>query len=492
MKFKKEIEKLERSAVRLTITIEQNDALAQYKTTLEKYLKKAQIPGFRKGHVPASILERKFGNTIKADVANDLIETAFDEVFSPGNENQIEDKYRPIFCCQPVIDSLSEFNPEKDFVFSLVYDILPTFEINDFSGITIKEPQIEITEDDIKNQLKLVQERNAVIIDKKDEESAENDNIVTINIVELDDNDNEISETRRDGFVFTLRTGDDVYQINNEIIGMKKGDTKVVTTKNTNTKKNVSVSKINDPQDFLDKVSEMNEKQNASENADDSSSVEPKTTKYRITVTQIKVRILPELDDDLAQDVNEKYKTLDDLKTDIIKRMNVEKDKNITEIKNNDLLSQLIKKYPFDVPVSFLSYERETKWRNLAQRYQVTTEDFNQMVAASGESKDSVLAQFAGNLEDSLRKQIILHNLVVSRNVSVTSEEIEEEFEKLAIENSLPVEDIRKQYNIPDVKEYFISHIKEQKALESIYPQIKIEKGDKMTYEQILAAEDDD
>ena len=67
MKLTTEFTKLEKSAVKLTVTIAKKDVEESYKTTLSKYVKNAQIPGFRKGHVPASVLERKFGESIKAD-----------------------------------------------------------------------------------------------------------------------------------------------------------------------------------------------------------------------------------------------------------------------------------------------------------------------------------------------------------------------------------------------------------------------------------------
>ena len=81
MVAKKEIEKLENSNVKLTVTIGKADVESVYKKTLDLYIKNAQIPGFRKGKVPASVLETKFGDAVKNDAMADLIEESLKEIF---------------------------------------------------------------------------------------------------------------------------------------------------------------------------------------------------------------------------------------------------------------------------------------------------------------------------------------------------------------------------------------------------------------------------
>ena len=310
MKFTKEIERLEHSAAKLTVTVAKKDVAESYTQTLNKYVKQVQIPGFRKGHVPANVLERKYGEQIKLEAASDLIDNVLNEIFS--DEKEIEN--RPLPYAQPKMDDMPTFDSSKDFVFSVTYDVFPKVEVKDFSGITIKEPQVTIGDAEVQEELKGIQERNAVVIDKGDDDKVEKDNIVTINIVEKDDDGNEISSTKRDGFVFTIGTPENVYKIDDEIIGMKKNETKEISKKYAKTDSDVELA--------------------------------GKTKKYSVTVTQIKVRDLPAIDDELAQDVNEKYKTLEDLKKDILNNLNTAKDKKIADIKSNSLLTQLIEKIP--------------------------------------------------------------------------------------------------------------------------------------------------
>ena len=311
MKLNKEFTKLEKSAVKLTVTVEKSDVQETYKTILDKYVKNAQIPGFRKGHVPAAVLERKFSDALKQDALSEIIDKSLNEVFENEKEN------RPLPYAQPVMEQFPELNLDSDLSYTVTFDVFPKIEVKDFSGITVKEPQVEITDKDIERELTAIQERNAVVMDKKDSETVAKDDIVTINYSELDENDKEIEGSKREGFVFTVGTGENIYKIDDEIIGMKKNETKQITKTYSKDEKDADLA--------------------------------GKTKKISVTVTSLKIRNLPALDDELAQDVNEKFKTLEDLKNDIKRSLETAKNRKISELKNNSLLSQLVEKNPFDI-----------------------------------------------------------------------------------------------------------------------------------------------
>ncbi len=320
----KEITRLENSAVKLTVTIAQNDVAANYNELLAKYAKTIQIPGFRKGKVPVSVMERKYGEALKADAAGDIIEKALSEIFEEIDE-------KPLPYSSPVLDGAPELDTDKDLTFSVTYDVLPKVEINSFDGIEIKVPDITITDADLNEELEAVRQRNALVIDKKDSDAAAKDDIVTVNYVELDENGGEIEDTRRQDFVFTVGTGQNIFKFDDDIIGMKKNETKDIVKTYAG--------------DFEDK------------------DLAGKTKNIRVTVTALKIRDVPALDDELAQDVNEKYKTLDDLKADIRKNMETAVENKMKEFKSNTLIEQLVEKNPFDLPKSMVDAERESRRR---------------------------------------------------------------------------------------------------------------------------------
>ena len=270
MKLTTEFTNLEKSAVKLTVTIAKKDVQESYNSIVAKYVKSAQIPGFRKGHVPANVLERKYGDAIKADALSEIIDKSLNEIFEKETEN------RPLPYQQPVMDQVPEFDVSKDLTYTVTFDVFPKVEVKDFAGIEVKEPQVSVGDKELEDELKAIQERNAVVMDKKADETAEKDNIVTVDY-------KEENGENRNGYVFTVGSADDIYKISDDVIGMKKDETKEVSK-------------------------------------DDK--------KITLTVKAIKTRQLPALDDDLAQDVSEKFKTLDDLKADIKRNLEVAKTRN--------------------------------------------------------------------------------------------------------------------------------------------------------------------
>lgn len=430
MKLTTEFTNLEKSAVKLTVTIAKKDVQESYNSIVAKYVKSAQIPGFRKGHVPANVLERKYGDAIKADALSEIIDKSLNEIFEKETEN------RPLPYQQPVMDQVPEFDASKDLTYTVTFDVFPKVEVKDFAGIEVKEPQVTVGDKELEDELKAIQERNAVVIDKKADETAEKDNIVTIDY-------KEENGENRNGYVFTVGSADDIYKISDDVIGMKKDETKEVSK-------------------------------------DDK--------KITLTVKAIKTRQLPALDDDLAQDVSEKFKTLDDLKADIKRNLEVAKTRKIAEIKSQSLLEQLVEKNAFDIPASMLAAELDGRWRMMAQQFQTSPEQLEKMIAASGQTKEAMLEQWTGDSEKMLKSRIIVDSLLRSKNISVTPEEIEAQYAKIAEDGGMTVEEVKNHYSDPRSKEWLIEDTKEQKLYEELYKEVKVSKGDKVSFADLFAA----
>lgn len=452
MKVTKEISKLENSAVKLTATIAKEDVVSGYNKNISKYAKNVQLPGFRKGHVPVKVLEQKYGDSLKQEVLADLIDESLNQIFAEEESKDI----RPLPYTQPRLDGdkLPEFSTDKDLTFSVVYDVFPSVEVKDFSKIEVKEPQVEIGEKELNEELKAIQERNAVVIDKKEGEPVEKDNIVTIDYKELDDSETAIPGSEREGFVFTVGTGENIYKIDDEIVGMKKDETK-------------EISKTYDAKE---------------ENKD----LAGKTKKISVTVKAIKLRNLPALDDELAQDVSEKYKTLDDLKKDISKGLESAKNRKIAELKSQSLLEQLVEKNPIVLPKSMIQAEMESRWRMMAQQFQTTPEQLEKMISASGQSKENMLTQWTGDAEKMLKSRLIVDALIREKNIAVTPEEVEAEFAKIADESGSTIEEVKEHYEDARAKEYIIDEIKENKLYDELYKQVKVSKGDKVKFADLF------
>ena len=436
MQVKKEFTPQEKSSVKLTVTIAKDDVVQSYKSALAKIAKDIQLPGFRKGHVPANVLERKYGEALKADALGEIIDSSLNEIF----QDEAEKDKRPLPYAQPVLEGAPVLDLEKDLTYTVKYDVFPKVQVKNFGGINVKEPQVTVGDKELENELKAIQERNATIEDRADGDAAQKGDIVTVDYVELDKDGAEVAGTKRDGYVFTI--GDaDAYNISDDVVGMKKGDTKEAGKKDK---------------------------------------------KCRVTVKAVKIKKLPALDDDLAQDVSEKFKTLDDLKKDLEINMKSAADRRVREMKNNDLLNQLVEKNPFDLPQSMIDTEVAARWDMMAKQFQTTPEQLEKLITASGQSKEEMLKQWTGDSEKMLKSRIIVDELIRERNISVTPEEIEAKYKEIAEQSNSTVEEVKKHYDDPRSKEYLIDDVKEQKLYDELYKEVKVSKGDKIEFADLF------
>ena len=452
MNISKEITKLEHSAVKLSVKVAKEDVASAYKDGISKYAKNIQIPGFRKGHVPVNVLEQKYGEALKAEIAGNLIDEALNDILNEEANHDI----RPLPYSQPRLEGneMPAFDTNSDFNFTVTYDVFPTVKVENFSGIVIKEPQVTIGDKELNEELKAIQERNAAVLDRKDDDPVEKDNIVTISYKELDEKGQTVAGSEREGFVFTVGSGEDIYKIDDDILGMKKGETKEITK---------TYAKDDSNEDLAGK-----------------------TKKISVTVTALKQRNLPELDDDLAQDVSEKFKTLADLKADISKNLENAKNRKLEELKSQSLLNQLVEKNPIELPASMVAAELDSRWRMMAQQFQTSPEQLERMVTSSGQTKEQMISQWTGDSEKMLKSRLIVDALIREKNISVTPEEIEAEYAKIAEENGMSVEEIKEHYKDARAKEYLVDDAKEKKLYEELYKQVKVEKGDKVAFADLF------
>ena len=263
-----------------------------------------------------------------------------------------------------------------------------------------------------------------------------------------------VEGSKREGFVFTVGTGENIYKIDDEIIGMKKDETKEIT------------------------------KTYAKDDKDEE--LAGKTKKISVTVKAIKIRNLPALDDDLAQDVNEKYKTIDDLRKDITRGLEAAKTRKVNELKSQSLIEQLVEKNPVVVPQSMINAEMENRFRMMAQQFQTTPQQLEKMIEASGQKKEDMLKQWTGDAEKMLKSRLIVEQLLQDKNITVTPEEVEAEYAKMAEDAGTTVDAIKEQYKDPRYKEYIIDDLKERKLFEDLYKQVKVSKGDKMEFADLF------
>lgn len=439
---KKSVKKLENSSVQLSITVNSEDAKKEYSGLITKYGKEAQIKGFRKGKVPASVLERKFGEGIRSEVAGNLMDSSIREVFETIDE-------KPLGYAHPEVVGEPIFTVGEDFSFEVTYDIFPEFELTEYKGLELTETQVSVTKKDEEAELKAIQEQNSVVMDKKDGIVAD-DSIVTIDYSELDDNKTEVEGKKREDFVFTVGTGYNYYKIDEEVKGMKKDEEKIIEK--------------DYPEDFDDKE------------------LAGRKVSVKVLVKAVKEKILPELDDELAQDVDEKYETLEDLKKALKKQCKDRAKEKVEAELKNQAVEKLVEASTIEVPKSMVSAELENSWKNFVQQSRMKEEQLLGFLQMQGQTKEQLLETWKEDAVKSVKGQLIIGKILETEKVEISDSEFEAELKKQADMYNMPIEELKKSFGENNLNEYLKNDMKTKKIYDLLIKEATITKGDKVKY----------
>jgi trigger factor len=448
----KEITPQEHSSVKLTVTVGKDDVRSEYDLLLGKYSKTIQIPGFRKGKAPREVLIRKFGDALKGEALGTIIEKAVTSVFEDETLTKAE---KPLPYSTPQVQDEPELDLEKDLTFSVVYDILPKVSLGRWKGLEAEVPEVTVTDEDLQRELEEIRERNAFVLDRDEGASAEKDNVVTVNYSEIDGDGAVLPGSERQDFVFTLGSGYNIYKFDDELMGMKKGETR-------------DIEKTY-PEDFNDPL------------------LAGQTKKIRVTLTALKEKNLPELDDELAQDVDEKYKTLEDLKNSIRERLTKNLEQRLRDVKIDKLLEQIMENTPVDVPESMIRIELDSRWRNLARRFNTSPEEIIKMMEKSGKTAEEIQEEWRPSAIKALHSRLIVETLIEEQGMSASDEEVEKELENMAAESGNTLEDVKKYYGQGNMQEYLREDIKEKKLFDILLSENTIKWGKKEKYLDFLS-----
>lgn len=452
MEIKKEVKDLGSSNIQLDVTIDKQDAKEAYDKVIETYVKNAQIPGFRRGKVPASILEQRYGKSLKMEAGSNLIEKALTEIFDTDDKD-----IKPLGYEQPeLIDDL-DFEPDNDFTFSVSYDIFPKADLKKIDGFTIKAPVVTDEDAALENELKVIQRNNSFVVDKKDDETVQQGDLVTVDYAELDESGNPIAETERKEFAFEVGTKYNIYHLDDDIIGMKKGEEKDITK--------------DFPEDY------------------EVASLAGKKVTVRVKLTALKFRDMPKLDDDLAQDVNEKFKTLDDLKKDLTEKIKKAVDARIQQIKIDNYLDSVLEANDFALPESMVNADVNLRWANVARQMGISEAQLTAMMnkQQDGYNKERFAEAVKPESVKELKKRIVIESLLEAKpEITVTEADFEAEYNDIAESSNMQLKDVKEKYGSGEYKNYLTDIIKERKLFDLMLAACTVEDGEKIAASELL------
>ncbi len=403
----KNVELLEDSAVKLTITVNKDSIQKEYDELVKNYGKAVQIKGFRKGRVPADILIRKFSSALISETAEKIIKDSLNEALDSVDKKRLR-------FSTPEVSSEDTLKLGKDFTFTVSYDTYPEVELPEYRGLEYEELRVKLTEEDLERELKNLQEQNSLVTDKE-EGRVEKGNIVNIDYVELDSNDQEKEGSRRESFVFEEGTGYNPYKIDEDILGMQKDEEKII--------------KKSFPEDF--EIKELAGRE----------------VELKVKINNIKEKQLPEINDELAQDISDKYKTLEDLKKDILLKQNDLISQKVRENNISQLLEKVTAGSKISLPKSLVEEELNQQWNNFVARFRTDEKIVIQKLESEGKTKEDLLADWRPSIERRLKLQLTVAKMIEKEKLQAGDEDVNNQIQKEADLGNMSFEEVKEQMN---------------------------------------------
>lgn len=383
-----QVEKLEKNMVRLTIEASPEEL---EKAIQEAYLKnksKINVPGFRKGKVPRPMVEKMYGPAIfYEDAANALIPKAY--------VNAVEESGLDIVS-QPKIDVI-QIEKGLPFIFTAEAAVKPEVVLGDYKGIEVEKKNVEASDEEITEELDKVRNQNARTITVEDR-AVQNGDMTVIDFEGFVDGE-AFPGGKGENYELTIGSGAFIPGFEDQLVGAE-----------------------------LDKETEINVTFPEDYHAED---LRGKAAVFKVTVKSIRVKELPEADDDFAQDVSD-FDTLEEYKADIRAKLVEKKEKEAAAEKENLIVDKIIENAQMEIPDAMIEYQVRQMADDFARRLQQQGLTVEQYFQFTGLSADKLFEQFRPNALKRIQSRLVLEAVVGAEGFQVTEEEIEEELGKMA------------------------------------------------------------
>lgn len=393
------VEKLEGSMAKLTIEVPAEEFTKAITNAYNKQKSKFSVPGFRKGKVPQTYIEKMYGAAVfYEDAANELI----NEYYPKEIENcELE------ITSNPEID-VEQIEKGKNFIFTAKVATKPEIKVGEYKGVEIEKVPSEVTEDEVMAEILKTQKENSRSISVEDR-PAKMDDEVTINFEGFMDGE-AFEGGKGEDYKLTLGSHSFIDTFEDQIVGKNIGD-----------KFDVNVTF---PEDY---------------HVDD---LAGKPAVFKVELLSINEIELPELDDEFASEVSS-FETYADYKEDVKKILEVKKEREVKREKQNRIMEKLAETAEVEIPEPMIAYNQERIFNEFAQNMMYQGLQMEQYLKLMNTTKEDMLERVKPDAIGRIKSGLILEAIVDAENITATDEEVDEEIQNMAASYQMEPEKIK-------------------------------------------------
>ena len=425
------VEELTGLTRKVTITLPAEEVQGKMEKAYAKLQKESKMKGFRRGKVPRSVIEKSYKPQVQAEVGEELVQETYFDIIEKQD-------FDPVV--HPEIDAPA-FNEDGTFTYVAKVDVRPEFELGEYKGIEVEDVDTNVDEGAIDFELARIQREMAALKNVEDR-SVAMDDVVLVDYQGFHKG-NPMKQVKNDDFTIDVGKGQMDPEFEAKLIGMKKGE------------------EANHEVEFPEKHPNP--------------ILAGKKIEFRITVKDVKERVLAELDDEFAKDVNEKFETLGDLKEMIRERLEGDKKSAAAGELNDRLMKKLLDTHQFEVPERLVKFEVE----QMIKQTEEQLEKSGMNLEAAGLNREELAKSNEPIAVQRVTGDFILKKIAEVEEIKVNDEDLDRTFKRIGDQYNMPVDRVKEFFKSRDDLLPLMNEVLNEKILDFLKQEATLVKPEK-------------
>lgn len=423
------VENLEKNVVKLVIEVDSEKFEQGLQKAFAKNANRFSIPGFRKGKAPRHMVEKFYGEQVLyEDAINAICPEAYDQAIEEQDIHPVD---------RPEID-IEQIGKGQTFIFTAKVTVKPEVELGQYKDVEVKKAVAVVTDEDLDKEVEKVRDQNSRLISIDDRPVASGDTAVI-------DFEGFIDGVAFDGgkgtdYSLVIGSGTFIPGFEEQLIGLAAGEEKDVN--------------VTFPEDY------------------GSEELAGKPALFKVKVKEIKLKELPELDDEFAKDVSE-FNTLEEYKADLKKKLLENAEHQAHHENEDNVVKMVVENATVDIPLVMIDNRIEDLIYDFSMRLRYQGLELNKYLEIMGMDMASFREQFKERAEKEVKTQLVIEKVGIVEGIVPTEEDTDEEIKRIA-ENYRQTEEEFRQHLKPDDIEYIRNTLVAKKTVDFLLENAKL------------------